>query len=187
MTWEDLVHLLSDENYMGSFHNPMIEAYGGLDKLQSLYDQYNNLGQSGDYLSWQGALANSGIELSPEMEKWLDNMISLQNTKQGQDFSSNQRDTSLLSTADQLSQLGLSTANVSQIGGMSTPGVVAAQSSKENVAMQKAQMKNQMAQSLVRSLSMLGSAGIHGSTMAMMKKATNRTGRSLASNVLDMF
>lgn len=187
MTWEDLVHLLSDENYMGSFHNPMIEAYGGLDKLQGLYDQFNNLGQSGDYLGWQGSLASSGIELSPEMEKWLDNLISKQNTIDTQNWDESMRDTSLLSTASQLSDLGLSTANAVQVGGMATPSGPVAQSSKENVAMQKAQMKNQMAQSLVRSLSMLGSAGIHGSTMAMMKKATNRAGRSLAGNVLDMF
>ena len=106
---------------------------------QNIQDILNNAQETGDYLGAQGQLANSGYELSSEQEKWLDNMISNQNTQSARDYETNMSNTDLLRAANQLQQLGLSSSGVLQTGGSSSNLVGAADNVKSNVALERYQ------------------------------------------------
>lgn len=182
MTWDELYRGYQS----GAFEYPVTKQLFGSDYdwydkqgAFNLMDSINN-GSSSDYAKLQGILSQGPLGMSPEFTQWLQDMVSNQRTNEARSWDEMMRNTSYTSTAQQLAQLGLSSANVVQAGAASTPSGPVSQVSKDNVAMQKMQMKNQMAQNTIRTLGMLGSAGIHGTTLALAKKASSHVARNSA-------
>lgn len=182
MTWDQLYRIYqSGGSNEPLFRSVMGSSYDWYDKQGafSLMDSLNN-GFSTDYAKLQSLLSQGPLGMSPEFTQWLQDMVSNQRTVEARNWDAMMRDSSYTSTAQQLASLGLSSSNVVQAGGAVTPSGPVAQVSKDNVAMQKAQMKNQLAQNAIRTLSMLGSAGIHGSTLALAKKASAKVAQNSA-------
>lgn len=153
MAWlEDLINLLKGNN------------------RQSTAAELQGYLHSGDFRNIQGML--SGTEfMSPEREKWLDNMIANQNTEEARVNEREMRDTDYLSVGSQLEQLGLSSSGVLQTGA-SHQNVAAADNVKSNVALQKYGQKMAIAKQLLGMTSQMASAGIYGSAIGAAKKAS---------------
>lgn len=170
-SFDELYRIYSSGGWNFPFGNSDYDYY---DKIGAfgLYDSLLK-GESNDYLGLQGMIGMGPVAGSAEFEKWLDNMIANQNTQAAREWDERMRDTSYLSAASQLAQLGLSGANVVQTGGAITPSGPVASNSKDNVAMQRLAQKNQMAQQMIRTVTMLGAAGIHGASLFGAKKAAS--------------
>ena len=122
-----------------------------------------------------GAFGGS-VSVSPEGEKYLDNMIARENTEQAQTQEEHLRDTSLTSAGSQLQSLGLSPSSVIQTGGAAANGVGAASVNTHSAANVHQQARindfNQrmsMARQLISSASSMASSGIYGAALGAMK------------------
>lgn len=151
--------------------DPSGKNYGGL--LQ----QFQTAIQNGDYKTIQGLLSSlpSGFKFNggADYEKWLDNMISTQNTEAAQQYEEYMRDTSVTSTAQQLQSLGLSSSGVLQSGFASSGTVGAADNVKSNIKQQQYAQRMSLARQLLSMTSSMASAGIYGGALAQAKKASS--------------
>jgi hypothetical protein len=156
-----------------------------LDNKQAIESELNNLIKSvqagtGNPLELQALLAKIGYNISPEFEKWLDNMISVWNTKQSQQFQLDARDTSYLSTAEQLEALGLSGSNVLQAGGASLDPTATATNTHYNTADARASRDIQRTTAMIRMVSGLASAGIGGGALLASRNAAAKSAQAAA-------
>lgn len=150
-------------------------------------DQYNK----GDIsaIGFQGALANNGIQATPEQTQWINNEISQQVTSEARDYNTQMRDSDITSAADQLSSLGLNPASVIQTGGSGTGYTgMTSDTSKGNPALEKAMAdfnaKAAMTRTIVGLIGGLGSAGILGGSRLLAKKAASVAASSAAHSGL---
>ena len=135
--------------------------------------------ESGSVNDYYYDAAASGTTPSSTMEKAVDNDIARENVSADQDYQTSMRDTSLLSAADQLSQLGLSTSNIIQTGGAQS-GVSSAAASqnmhsaaslKQQERMNIYNNKMGIAKSLISAASSMASSGIYGAALGAVKSA----------------
>lgn len=89
------------------------------DMLSSLVPKLRTAYDSGDFTSFKGFLPE-GVDLNSNLEDYLNQQISNQLTNANNAYQTQMRDTSLLSSAAQLQQLGLSPSNVASVGGASS-------------------------------------------------------------------
>lgn len=149
-------------------------ALGGLTKQAEQLQAYYDSLVKGDYKGAQGVIAGSDfLSQNAEQEKWLDNMVASQNTEEAREWEQFMRDSSTLSQASQLSQLGLSSSGVLTTGGAVHSGVAAADNVKSNLAMQRHQQKMALAKQLLSMTSSMASAGIYGHALGAAKKASS--------------
>lgn len=139
----------------------------------SLIDSIRNAYQSGDYRALQGIFAGSGFRISPEQEKWLDNMIAQQGTLENRAYETANAEQNLLREASQLQKLGLSSSGVLQTGGVMPNAVATADNSKTNVALQRYSQRMMIAKQLLSMTSSMASAGVYGASLNAAKKASS--------------
>lgn len=159
------------------------------DGNKALYQNYVDQYKKGDMtaIDLQGALANSGVSVSPEQTQWINNEISQQVTNEARDYNTQMRDTDLTSAANQLSGLGLNPASVIQTGGSGTgsSGMVA-DTSKGNPAQEKYladfNSKAAMTRTIVSLIGGLGAAGIYGGSRLLAQKAANVAASATANS-----
>lgn len=144
---------------------------------QQAYDNANKQGDMNSYFAEMGA---AGITPNESTSKAADNDVSRENVESAQDYNTQQRDTSLLSAASQLSQLGLSTSNVINTGGVQGPGVVSAASNMQKVgtlaqqrAMNKYNQQMGMAKSILSMVGQMASSGIYGTAIGAAKHSAS--------------
>lgn len=144
-----------------------------------------------DYLKLQGlmsTLSKYNISMDPTLEKWIDNMIAKQNTKENQSWEEEMRNTSYLSAANQLEQIGLSSSGVLQTGAASHSGVQTARNDFGNNSMEMKKLRYQqrmaMAKQLISMTSQMAAAGIHGGTLGFAKQAAGTIASSAANSGL---
>lgn len=135
---------------------------------------------SGDAIGAQGELATGHYKMTGDQEKFLDNLLSMQNTNSARAWEQQMRDSALLSTASQLAQLGLSPGNAVSVGGMSHNGVAAADNVKTNIAMQRYQQQMQMARSMISMAGSMASSGIYGAALGTVKNTAAKIASSTA-------
>lgn len=156
---------------------------------KALYNNYVEQYQKGDMtaIDLQGALANSGVQVSPEQTQWINNEISQQVTNESRDYNTQMRDSDLTSAASQLGSLGLNPASVIQTGGSGTgsSGMVA-DTSKGNPAQERYladfNAKAAMTRTIVGLIGGLGSAGIFGGSRLLAQKAANVAASATANS-----
>ena len=140
-------------------------------------ESYKNAQETGDWSSYQQEAADKNWDLSPQQTEALNNQISNQRTEEARTYETGMRDTSLISAADQLSKLGLSTSNVITTGGAGSNAVQAANVSNRNIsgqmALAKYNQKMNMARSMIGMVGSMAAAGIHGGAMAAAKNASS--------------
>lgn len=175
---------------INSIADPIAKGHiQGLWKVQkAALDMQNGEGSANDVL---GALSDANVQYGPETEKYLDNLISRENTEAAQNYQTEMRDTSLLSAADQLSSLGLSTSNIIQTGGASLGNVASAASSHHSVASLRQQERinkfNQqmgLAKSLIGAAGSMASSGIYGHALGAIKNSAQKVAASAANSGL---
>lgn len=138
-----------------------------------LISQYNSGEISASDL--QRIVAEKGIYMTPNQETWLNNILSKEATKDDQDYQRDMRDTSVKSTADQLSQLGLNPGSVVGMGGASS-GVSssAAKVEKSQFAAMQFQRKTEMAKTMIHLAAGLASSSIHGAGLGAARFAASK-------------
>lgn len=165
---------------------------------QAIQDATNQAGQNGEWNNALGNLASQGVELTPDMETYITNQIGKENTANDQQFQSGMRDTSLLSAASQLGNLGLSSSNVVQVGGASS-GVsssAAAQSMHSN-AISRNQLRQQamlnrynnqmqLAKGLISAAGSMASSGIYGAALGAVKHSASAVAAATAHSGLSL-
>lgn len=184
---------LNDAKEMYNYLSSHPEALGGIPSwaiqryLTTLKAQIDAL-ETGDYQQLQGAYAQTGTSMSPDMEKYVDNMISKQNTEEARNFETEMRDTSLISSGEQLKQLGLSGSGVLQVGGMSSNGVTAADNVKTNLGQQRQieryQQNMGIAKSMISLAGSLASSGIYGASLNAARHAASAVAETTAHSAL---
>lgn len=144
----------------------------------SVFADYQNRINSGaiSALEAQGQLATlnsslGGWTLTPDQEKWLDNMIASQNTQSARDWERENAKNSTLWLADQLNSLGLSSQGVTSMGSNLPNAVAAADNVKTNISNAKADRQNALARSMLSMVGSMASAGIYGGAIASARKA----------------
>lgn len=161
--------------YLNAFAHLSPEVF---DKFYSRWTLENvangSLGANDAYADYAGY----GVSPSEEMTKYLDNQIAQSNTAADRAFQTEMRDTSLLSSGNQLSQLGLSPSNVISVGGASS-GVTsqAANQSfaasgvgrKQQLAINQYNQRMGMAKSLISMAGSMASSGIYGASLNAAK------------------
>lgn len=164
-----------------------------IDKIFNSHKAIADAEHTGDYNAALGEISSQGTELSAEKEKYLDNLISNQRTIEARDYDTQMRDTSLLSAGSQLEQLGLSTSNVIQTGGVASNGVLAAGTSKHSAAQMHQQerinnfnQKLNLAKSLVSTAGSMASSGIYGAAIGAVKHSASALAASAAHSGLDV-
>lgn len=173
--------------YTEAAYKRYVEQYNS-----SQYNQYLNQYQNGDMsaVNFQGALANNGIQISPEQTQWLNNELSIEAVKSQQDYNTQMRDSSITSAANQLGSLGLNPASVISTGGagIGNSGAVA-DTSKSNPALDKAmqdfQAKAAMTRTIVGLIGGLGTAGIIGGSRLLAKHAASAAAAATANSGLN--
>lgn len=140
----------------------------GKDSYEALKTAYGNQ----DWKAVQGILSGNGFNVTPEQEKWLDNMVSSQNTDEARDWEQFMRDTETISQGNQLKTLGLSSSGVLDIGGASHSGVAPADNVKTNLAQNRYNQRLALAKQLLSMTSSMASAGIYGHALGAAKKAS---------------
>lgn len=162
-----------------SWIDDLIEQYTAMTRGLSGFDDHGQLEaikeaySKGDYLGLQGLLSGPGFNVSPEQEKWLDNMVAAQNTQSARNFEEHMGSTDILRAGAQLESLGLSRSGVLQTGGSGTNGVAAADNVKSNVALDRYNQKMQLARQLLSMTSSMASAGVYGHAIGAAKKASS--------------
>ena len=143
----------------------------------------------GDYLGLQGYLAQNSLSLGPDFEKWLDNMISQQNTQAQWEYEKELRDSQILSSASQYSSLGMNPA--AMLSGLaSSNSLNTAENVKSSVSLQKAQQKLEMTKAVLSMVSSMGAAGIHGASLGLARgaasKMASRAATSMSASMADL-
>lgn len=143
----------------------------------------------------QGYAQNSSgfVHMNPETEKWLDNEIARENTYQQQNYEISARDTSLLSSGEQLKQLGLSPSSVIQVGGASAgvQGSTADTSMRSNSALRQQAKINDynqkmgLAKSLIGAAGQMASSGIYGAAIGAVKNSASKIAGAAAHSGLE--
>lgn len=161
-------------NIQPDFYN-RLKAYIAVYDTKQSYESGDSSAQ--DVLASYGVASNYGLQMSPETEKWLDNEISRENTSADNQFQQQMRDTSITSSANQLSALGLSPSNVISVGG-SASGVTsnAASVNRHSAAALHQQERindynNKMglAKTLISAAGSMASSGIYGAALGAIK------------------
>lgn len=151
-----------------------------LDKYINLYGAYSRAQDgSGSWNDVYGAISGApGINVNGELEKFIDNQVSRENTQNAQAYDKMMRDTQVTSTANQLGSLGLSTSNVISSGFASNnaPGAAAtSHMSASSLAQQKKineyNQRLGMAKSVVGLVGQMASSGIYGGALNAAKHA----------------
>lgn len=174
--------LIPQNNYSNLIGTPWENfTYPGLPQsgYDTLLGKINDFIGNGDFRGLQGYLTSiTGPNhnfFTPEVEKWLDNMINQQATLENRSWEEEQASTNLLKAGDQLQQLGLSASGVLSTGGSNVNGVSSANNSMANLAQQnklaKYNQKMAMARQILSMTSSMASAGIYGSAIGAAKKA----------------
>lgn len=190
-------YILSHPEEAGMLYNIVKSQPGQMEQIfktyRSLYEQQQAQanGQNADYNDVLGQIAGNSVEMSPEMEKYLDNLISNQRTEEAREYETKMRDTSLISTGQQLSQLGLSSSGVLSVGGAVSNGVGAAGTSKHSAASMHQQerinqfnQKMSLAKSLIGAAGSMASSGIYGSAIGAIKQSAAALSASAAHSGL---
>lgn len=148
-----------------------------------------NYYNTGDYAGAQGFLAGNNISMSPEYTQWMNNMISNQRTLESRGWESSMRDTELLSTAQQLSKLGLNPASTISMGRSQVPDTGAAYVDSSNPAQQKLlqenQQKAQMARAVLGLIGGMASAGIGGASIGLARGIGSKIATSYVTGLQD--
>lgn len=156
-------------------------------------EAYAQAQQSGDWLDYQHTIANQGVDLSPEQEKYMDNMIASQNAQIDRDYQTQMRDSSLTSAGQQLQTLGLSPSGVIQVGGASSGVSSSAPANNMHSAYQTRQQarindfnqKMGLAKSLISSASSMASSGIYGHAISAVRSAGAKLATATAHSGLN--
>lgn len=164
--WQHLIHGLG---YGGSAG--VVASAEDMKNQTQIQSILNNAEQ--DPTKTQGQLAQSGLQLTPEQEKWLDNLIAQQNVESARDWEDYMSSNDLLRAANQLERLGLSSSGVLQTGGSAANGVAAADNVKSNVGLQRYSMRMSLAKQLLSMTSSMASAGIYGKALGAAKQASS--------------
>lgn len=202
----ELINNLSASNFIS-----MMKKYGDDPDWQAAMRAFSNKYPDvfnqfyGQYLTEQvqsgemsgndayGSMAQFGGAASDELSKYLDNQISNEKTLQEQDYQTTMRDTSLLSSGSQLTQLGLSPSSVVQVGGASS-GVGSAITSQNmhsangdvrQIAMNRYNQRMSLARSLIGAAGQMASSGIYGSALGAIKNSAQRVAASAANSGLE--
>lgn len=133
----------------------------------------------------------SGQTPSQNMSDYIANAQAGYNTQQAQNYETNMRDTSIISTGNQLSAIGLSPSSVIQTGAVSSNGVAAADTVKGSAASQRHQavinrFNNQMglAKSLIGAAGSMASSGIYGAALGAVKHSAQAVAATAAHSGL---
>lgn len=174
-------------------HPEISQAYSNIDKWIAFLENYISY-QKGKSSAQDlfGSIGEMGGQLSPETEKWLDNEIARENTEQQQNYELSARDTSLLSSGNQLQQLGLSPSSVIQVGGVSAgvQGSTADTAMRSNSALHQQEKINRynnqmgLAKSLIGAAGQMASSGIYGAALGAVKNAGSRIAGAAAHSGL---
>lgn len=154
-----------------------VSQYMNNNTYRDYYDKYGttgsgtlmelvNSGQIDPYTA-QTMAANGGrlYELSPDQEKALNNQLSRYNSQNN-----------LMWNAEQLQQLGLSSAGVLQTGGVNTAVDMSNQSNNRLLRRQE------MANSLINMAGRMASSAIHGGALAAVKGAASSAASMVANS-----
>lgn len=125
-----------------------------------------------------GQISQMGGSMTPESEKYLENLTSQENTTNAQNYDQMMRDTSLISSAQQLGQLGLSPSNVIQVGAAPSNGVAAASFShlsasgqRQQKALATYQARLGLAKQVIAMAGQMASSGIYGHAIGQARHA----------------
>lgn len=184
-------------NYMANHPN---EVPGILEKFPTLRSLWENYQARQQYdrgeIDAQGLLdvysSQPNVSMTPDQEKWLDNEIARENTIQQQNYELHARDTSLLSSGQQLQQLGLSPSNIISVGGASAgvQGSSANNMTRSNSALRQQMTINKynqqmgLAKSLIGAASSMASSGIYGAALGAVKHSAQAIAGSAAHSGL---
>jgi len=154
--------------------------------LTSVYDSLRDGSMTGtEALGYANERGLTGID--PGLQDYISNQIAQDNAKTAYDREIAARDSSLVSTYDQLQQLGMNPGSVISIGGSQTPNLGQAQSTSLNAAQlaqqQKINQYNQkqaMSRQLISMVSSLGRAAIGGTTYGLARSAAAKAVQSTA-------
>ena len=114
--------------------------------------------------------AKGNYQLTPEQEKYMDNLIAQENATTAYERDKEFAQNSLMWDASQLGQLGLSNSGVLQTGGTAGSNE-AARNSFENTAQAKYERNLSVAKSMISLVGSLAGAGIHGAAFMAAKNA----------------
>lgn len=140
-----------------------------------------------------GQMSQFGGHFDDQSSKFLDNLIGQENVKQDQAFQTEMRDTSLISSGSQLSQLGLSPSSVIQVGG-ATSGVSSspanqnmhsAASLKQQERINAFNQKMSLSRSLIGAAGQMASSGIYGAALGAMKHSAQSVAAAAAHSGID--
>jgi len=190
--WEyiaDFMRPTIDFATMGLAEAPGIGIYNHLDNWRNSEEEGIQSALSGatsDATGAQGQIASNGWHVTPEVEKYIDNLISQQNTSSAQQWEEHMRDSDTLSQGEQLKQLGLSSSGVLDIGGASHGSIQAADNSKTNMALDRYAQRMSMAKQLLGMTSQMASAGIYGNAIGAAKKASSIMTSSASHSALNV-
>lgn len=129
-----------------------------------------------------GMYGFSNVSPNEETQKYLDNLISQSNTAADRQFQTEMRDTSLISSGNQLSQLGLSPSNVIQVGSSSsgvtsqaadTSRMLGSINRKQQLAMNEYNQRMGMAKNLISMAGSMASSGIYGGALNAAKHSAS--------------
>lgn len=176
------------EFFMNGFGPAMAQDYQRWLDEQSLIDKAQ---QTGDWNQAYMDASSSGVEISPDLEKSIDNQIARENTSNAQNFEEFMRNTSVTSTADQLSGLGLSISNVVPMGAASSNGVAAPVTSMHSAAATRQQArlnafnnKMSLARSLIGAAGSMASSGIYGAALGAIRHSAAKVAAATAHSGL---
>lgn len=153
------------------------------------FSELISLWQKGEItpLEIQTYVAEHGMRLRPSEEAWLNNVLNIQSTQSDRDFQTDMRDTSLLSSYEQLVKLGLNPGSVVNVGGANS-GVSssATKLSTGEVSKMMFDRRTAMAQTMIRLAGGLASTGVHGAALGAAKFAASKLTSEASKYATDM-
>lgn len=177
----------SSSNFIGEILRQLNQYAGFIPQVGQMINDIKSAYGSDDYRALQGIFAGSAFNLTPDQEKWLDNMISNQNTNEARAYDTQMAETDLLRAGKQLQELGLSASGVLQTGGSASSGVGIASNSKSNIALERYQQRMNVARQLISMSSSMASAGIYGHALGAAKKASSVLASQASHSAYDVF
>lgn len=157
-------------------------------KVQDIIDVYDpNADGSDPYQLQQEVLkASEGYGgATGEQEKYIDSLIAQYERDQANKQQEYMRDTSILSSASQLAQLGLSPSGVLQVGGASS-GVSSsmAHNPQENISQSKYEQQQANTRSVLSMIKSMASSGIYGSAYSKARGLAQKMASQTASSAI---
>lgn len=177
----------SSSNFIDEILRQLNQYAGFIPQVGQMINDIKSAYGSDDYRTLQGIFAGSAFNLTPDQEKWLDNMISNQNTNEARAYDTQMAETDLLRAGKQLQELGLSASGVLQTGGSASSGVGIASNSKSNIALERYQQRMNVARQLISMSSSMASAGIYGHALGAAKKASSVLASQASHSAYDVF